>query len=64
MDLNVYKDLADKGIFRFYDGTLVYVEEIQYSADGLTHWEDTFNPSTHISTLDHITTVAGHRYVR
>ena len=64
MELNVYKDLANRGIFRFYDGALFYIEEIQYSADGKTHWENTFNPSTHISTLDGITTLPGHKYRR
>lgn len=64
MEVNVYKDLNDRGIFRFYDGTIIYVEEIQYSADGLTGWENTFNPSTHLSTLDNITYVPGHKYRR
>lgn len=56
--------LTDNGIIRFYDGTVIAIESQQYSPDGLTNWESTFNPNDHISTLDGVTLIGGHKYKR
>lgn len=52
----------DKGIFRLYDGTIVYIEEILYSADGQTNFEVSFNPNEHLNTITGVGTLAGHKY--
>lgn len=54
----------NNGIIRLYDGTLVYIEEVQYSPDGINNWESTFNPMDHISVLDNVTLIEGHKYRR
>ncbi len=54
--------LTDNGIIRFYDGTIIAIESQAYSPDGISNWETTFNPNTHISTLDGVTIIDGHRY--
>lgn len=59
--INVY---PDQSIIRFYDGTLIYIDEVQYSSDGKTNWEHTFNPESHISTIDGLTLLDGHKYRR
>lgn len=55
---------TDDGLIRFYDGTIIAIESQEYSADGTTNWETTFNPNTHVSTLDGVTSLAGHKYKR
>ena len=52
------------GIIRFYDGTVIAIERQEYSPDGLTYWEEKFNPDNHLSTIDGITPVNGHKYKR
>jgi hypothetical protein len=52
------------GIIRFYDGTVVTIEDQEYSPDGLYNWEKIFNPNAHISTLDGVTTIQGHKFKR
>jgi hypothetical protein len=59
MNLNTYN-----GIIRFYDGSIVAIELQEYSADGKYNWESTFNPNSHISTLDGVTLLDGHKYKR
>lgn len=59
--VNVY---PNESIIRFYDGTLIYIEEVQYSSDGKTNWESTFNPEKHVSTIDNVTILDGHKYRR
>lgn len=54
----------DRGIIRLYDGTVVYVIDIQYSADGVTKWESTYNANPHVYEGDGVTPVGGHRYMR
>lgn len=56
--------LTDNGIIRFYDGTVIAIESQQYSPDGLTNWESIFNPNDHLSTLDGVTPIGGHKYKR
>lgn len=59
-----YLNLQD-GVLILYDGTVVYIDSVQYSADGLTYWENPpFNPNTHLFTGDGVTTVGGHKYRR
>jgi len=55
---------TDNGLIRFYDGTIISIEIREYSHNGLTHWEETFNPDPHISTIDGVTEVGGHLYTR
>jgi hypothetical protein len=55
---------TDDGIIRFYDGNVVAIEDQEYSPDGIYNWEKTFNPNDHISTLDGVTPIDGHRYKR
>jgi len=57
----VYSD--NNGIIRLFDGTVVYVTDIEYSSNGTTYWENTYNPNTHYYT-DGITSLAGHTYMR
>jgi hypothetical protein len=52
------------GLIRFYDGTIIAIEDQEYSANGLTFWEKTFNPNSHISTFDGVTLLDGHKYRR
>lgn len=52
------------GIIRFYDGTIIAIEGQEYSPDGLTNWETVFNPSAHLSSLDGVTPIDGHKYKR
>ena len=52
------------GLIRFYDGTIIAIEDQEYSSDGKYNWEKTFNPNDHISTLDGITPLYGHRFKR
>lgn len=52
------------GIIRFYDGTVIAIEDQEYSADGKYNWEKIFNPNSHLSTLDGVTVIDGHRYKR
>jgi len=52
------------GLIRFYDGTIIAIESQEYSSDGKFNWEETFNPYDHISTLDGVTPLLGHRYKR
>ncbi|MCK9429264.1 MAG: hypothetical protein M0R17_04620 [Candidatus Omnitrophica bacterium] len=52
------------GLIRFYDGTVIAIEDQEYSPDGIYNWEKTFNPNTHISTLDGVTTIQGHEFKR
>ncbi len=56
--------VVDKGIVKLYDGTVVYIVEIQYSADGSTFWESTYNSASHVYEGDGITTIPGHKYMR
>jgi hypothetical protein len=56
--------LTDNGIIRFYDGTVIAIEDQEYSPDGINYWEKTFNPNTHLSTLDGVTEVEGHKFKR
>lgn len=56
--------LTDNGIIRFYDGTIIAIEDQEYSPDGINNWEKTFNPNDHISTLDGVTPIEGHVYKR
>lgn len=62
METGIYQDYL--GVIRFYDGTIIAIEDQEYSADGLTNWEKTFNPNDHISTLDGVTNLGGHKYKR
>ena len=52
------------GIIRFYDGTVIAIERQEYSPDGITNWETIFNPNDHLSTLDGVTPIDGHKYKR
>ena len=52
------------GIIRFYDSTLIAIEQQEYSPDGLSNWETVFNPNDHLSTLDGVTPIDGHKYKR
>jgi len=52
------------GIIRFYDGTIIAIESQEYSPDGIHFWEKTFNPEPHISTIDGVTLIEGHKYKR
>lgn len=52
------------GLIRFYDGTVIAIEDQEYSPDGVYFWEKVFNPYPHISTLDGVTTVQGHEFKR
>jgi len=52
------------GLIRFYDGTIIAIEDQEYSSDGKYNWEKVFNPYAHISTLDGVTTIQGHEYKR
>ena len=59
--MELYKD--NNGIIRMFDGTIVYVVEIQYSHDGITDWENTFNAYTHtVQQTNKV--VPGHKYMR
>jgi len=62
MSQQLYSD--HNGIIRLYDGTIVYVVEIQYSADGRTFWESSFNPAPHYYETDNLTWLQGHKYMR
>lgn len=56
---------GDNGIIKLYDGTIVYIDTVQYSHDGLTNWENPpFNPNVHINTITGVGTLEGHRYRR
>lgn len=59
MDLFSYN-----GIIRFYNGVTVAIEDQEYSPDGLYFWEKIFNPNAHLSSLDGVTTVQGHKFKR
>ena len=51
------------GILRMFDGTVVYVVEIQYSHNGVNDWESTYNAGTHyIQNLNK--EVPGHKWMR
>ena len=52
------------GIIRFYDGTIIAIEDQEYSANGTTFWEKIFNPYQHIYTVDGVTVIEGHKYKR
>ena len=52
------------GMIVLYDGTIVYIEDQQYSPDGISNWESIFNPYDHISTNDGVSIVSGHRFKR
>lgn len=54
----------DRGIIRLYDGTVVYVIDVQYSANGQTFWEGTYNANPHVYEGDGVTPVGGHKYMR
>ena len=56
--------VTDDGIIRFYDGTIIAIEAQEYSHDGILNWEEIFNPNAHISTLDGVTNLEGHKYKR
>ena len=43
----IYSD--NNGLIRLFDGTVVYIDSYQYSSDGVTNWESTFQPFTHIN---------------
>jgi hypothetical protein len=59
--MKIYKD--KNGIIRFFDGSVVYIVEIQYSHDGIHDWEGTYNPYKHaVETSAKI--VEGHKYMR
>lgn len=53
-----------RGIIRLYDGTVVYIVEIEYSTDGKTFWEKAFNPYEHYYEGDGQTILQGHRWMR
>ncbi|MCP4255509.1 MAG: hypothetical protein GY775_19310 [Candidatus Scalindua sp.] len=55
---------TDDGIIKFYDGTIIAIEDQEYSPDGINNWEKTFNPNDHISSLDGVTPIKGHVYKR
>jgi hypothetical protein len=52
------------GIIRFYDGTIIAIERQEYSPDGITYWEEVFNPNDHLSSIDGVTPIKGHKYKR
>lgn len=52
------------GIIRFYDGTVIAIERQEYSPDGLLNWETVFNSNDHLSSLDGVTPIDGHKYKR
>ena len=63
MATRLYSD--NNGVIRLYDGTVVYIVEIEYSAySNQGPWESVFNPNTHLSEADNATEVPGHKYMR
>lgn len=62
MEQNLYSD--HNGIIRLYDGTIIYVVEIEYSSDGKSFWEPTYNANKHYFYQDNRIEVNGHRYMR
>ena len=52
------------GIIRLYDGTVVYIVDIEYSSDGKTFWEKRFNPAAHNYEYDNQVQLAGHKWMR
>ena len=55
----------NNGVIRLYDGTLVYIDSVQYSHDGITNWEDPpFQPNIHTNTITGVGTLEGHKYRR
>ena len=55
---------SNNGLIRFYDGTIIAIEIREYSHDGISQWEELFNPYGHISTTDGVTELQGHLYTR
>jgi len=55
---------SHNGIIRFYDGTIIAIEDQEYSHNGLNNWEKVFNPLSHVSTIDGVTILEGHLYKR
>lgn len=64
MDLfNISKDYFNKGVFVFENGEYIFIEEIQYSADG-KYWESTFIPYEHPDPRDITKSIGAHKYRR
>ena len=61
--INVSKDQFNRGVFLFENGKYIYIEEIQYSADG-TFWEDTFIPYEHPDSRNLSNKIEPHQYRR
>jgi len=60
----IYSDNQANNVIRFSDGTVIYVTEIQYSPNGTTYWETSYNPNPHKYEGDGVTDVEGHKYMR
>jgi len=61
--INISKEMFDNGVFVFDNGNYIFIEEIQYSGDGI-YWEDTFNPNSHTDPRDPTNTLDGHKWRR
>ena len=55
---------SNNGIVTLPDGTVIYVVEIQFSHNGIDHWEDKYNPEKHIYEEDGVSLISGHKYMR
>ena len=56
--------ILERGIYRFLNGKELYIEEIQYSYNGVAHWEDKFQPFEHLDPSDPTNTLPAHKYRR
>ena len=56
----IYKE----GIYRFLNGKELYIEEIEYSYNGIDKWEDDFEPLAHTNSKYPNETIPGHEYRR
>ena len=66
MELNVIKLVrkSDSNVFIFEEGTMSYLPEAQYSADGVYNWESIPNPLPHMSEANPKIKLEGHKYIR
>jgi len=61
--ININKSYFDKGVFVFENGDYIFIEEIQYSGDGI-YWESEFEPLEHIDPRDFNQKLLGHKWRR
>lgn len=64
-------NLDHRGIIRLYDGTVVYIIDVEYAADpdsdilsGQYYWEKTYTPYVHVAEDNPSITLDGHKWMR